>query len=111
MTDADLAGRTLRTAPADTDVTSAATRYLERTGNADLLPMLGLRAPDPEEPPHDPTIKWVDGRPYCVSCGQRRRAGEPGRRTGCASAPRCACGTTIRTGHDRCSLCRKRQRR
>ncbi len=111
MVDADLAGRTLRTSPTDADVTADAIRYLERTGNEDLLPVLGLRDPDPEKPPHDSTIKWVNGRPYCVTCGQRRRAGEPCRRTGCDSTPYCACGKKIRTSHDRCSLCRKGQRR
>lgn len=45
---------------------AAATRYLERTGNADLLPILGLA----DEPETD--------RPACPACGNPLSRGKHG---------------------------------
>jgi hypothetical protein len=45
------------------DTRAAATRYLERTGHADLLDVLGL-GPEPDGP------SVIDGRECCPSCGK-----------------------------------------
>lgn len=60
---------------------AAALAYLERTGNADVAAALGLiDAPDPVE---GLTYKVVNGRLYCLSCGNRTRSDGVCRRTAC----------------------------
>lgn len=44
---------------------AAATRYLERTGNTDLIPLLGLDDQADEE-----TVVDEDGRRVCPTCGK-----------------------------------------
>ena len=62
---------------------AAAARYLERTGNADLLPILGLT----ESPPVvDPGYVTVNGRTYCALCRCRVRVDGVCRREKCGGA-------------------------
>ena len=63
------------------DTRAAATRYLERTGNADLLPILGLTEPPPQT------------RVPCPSCGKplpdpvTNGGRKPCQRKSCAAGP------------------------
>lgn len=53
------------------ETAAAATRYLTSTGNADLLPVLGLV----DEPVAPATFVVRNGRSYCPRCDKRVGAG------------------------------------